>query len=278
MIAAYKFIRLESLPELKVRLSSLCEENELRGTILLSPEGINLFIGGEVRHVEGFLDVLRAMRGFEDLEVKQSESSTRPFGRMFIKIKKQIICFDDESIDPAQRTSPKLPAKTLKQWLDEGRPLTLLDTRNEYEVRIGTFAGAIDPGITNFRDWPAAVEKLSPSLKEEPVVIFCTGGIRCEKAGPYLEQQGFKNVLQLEGGILKYFEECGGAHYNGECFVFDDRVSVDSQLREASTAVCSVCRAQLTPEDLRHPHYVWKESCQHCFGTGPTRSVIERTL
>lgn len=265
VIAAYKFARLEDLPSLQAQLRSLCDGTTLKGTVLLSPEGINMFISGTTSDVEMFLGEVRKLKGLSDLETKVSESSARPFKRMFIKIKKQIICFDDETVMPELRTSPKVPAKTLKQWLDEGRPLTLLDTRNEYEVRVGTFAGAIDPGITNFRDFPKAVEQLPEAMKNEPVVIFCTGGIRCEKAGPYLEQKGFKNVLQLEGGILKYFEECGSAHYNGACFVFDDRVAVDAQLNEAETMLCAVCSTPLTREDQRHPHYVWKESCHHCF-------------
>jgi len=234
VIAAYKFTRLTGLPQLRQRLFGLCESLSLKGTILLTPEGINVFVGGTTADVEAFLDHVRALPGLADLEAKESHSAARPFKRMLIKIKTQIICFDDETIDPAHGTSPKLPPKTLKQWLDEGRPLTLLDTRNEYEVRVGTFVGAVDPGITNFRDFPQAVARLPEALKDEPVVIFCTGGIRCEKAGPYLQQQGFKHVVQLEGGILKYFEECGGAHYQGDCFVFDDRGALDPKLRETS--------------------------------------------
>jgi predicted sulfurtransferase len=237
VIAAYKFTRLDDLALLRQRLAALCESASLKGTISLSPEGINIFIGGTRPDVDAFLNHVRTLPGLEHLEAKVSESAARPFKRMLIKIKKQIICFDDETIDPSQGTSPKLPPTTLKQWLDEGRPVTLLDTRNEYEVRIGTFAGAIDPGIANFRDFPTAVQRLPEALRDQPVVIFCTGGIRCEKAGPYLEQQGFTNIHQLEGGILKYFEECGGAHYNGDCFVFDERVAVDSQLRGVRTAM-----------------------------------------
>lgn len=265
VIAAYRFVRLADLQALREHLYALCHGASLKGTILLTPEGINLFMAGPPEGIEMFLTHLRSIPSFEGLEVKVSEASEPPFERMLIKLKKQIICFDDETIDPSQVTSPKLSAKELKQWLDEGRPVTLLDTRNEYEFRIGTFDGAIDPGIRNFRDFPKAVARLPESLKHTPVVIFCTGGIRCEKAGPYLEQQGFTQTYQLEGGILKYFEECGDAHYHGECFVFDNRVAVDHQLRETSTEMCFNCRMPLTPKEQRHPHYVWEKSCQYCF-------------
>jgi UPF0176 protein len=175
---------------------------------------------------------LRAMPGLADLAPKESHSAAQPFRRMLVKIKREIIAFGVAGIDPARRPSRKLAARTLKQWLDEGRPVTLLDTRNDYEVRQGTFRGAVTPPIARFREFPAAAQKLPAEMKERPIVMFCTGGVRCEKAGPYLESIGFKDVHQLDGGILKYFEECGSAHYEGECFVFDEREGVDPALRE----------------------------------------------
>jgi UPF0176 protein len=150
---------------------------------------------------------------------------------MRVKIKREIIAFGIPDIVPAEHTAPKLAPRTLKQWLDEGRRVTLLDTRNDYEVNLGTFRGTLVPHIDHFRHFPEAAAKLPESLKDEPVVMFCTGGIRCEKAGAYLEKIGFRHVHQLDGGILKYFEECGGAHYDGECFVFDERISVGPDLK-----------------------------------------------
>ncbi len=265
-ISTYKFTPLENLPPLRERLLALCEARRLKGTILLSPEGINLFVAGLREDIDALLVELRALPGLADLKPKESESAKQPYNRMLVKIKKEIIAFGIEGIDPARRPTAKLAAQTLKQWLDEGRPLTLLDTRNDYEVRMGTFQGAIPAGIEHFRDFPKAVEKLPENLKEQPIVMFCTGGIRCEKAGPFMERQGFKNVLQLDGGILKYFEECGGAHYDGECFVFDRRVGVDAELRETSSELCFACQMPLTFEEQRHPHYVASVSCPHCFG------------
>jgi UPF0176 protein len=192
---------------------------------------------------------------------------------MLVKIKKEIIAFGVEGIDPARQPAPKLPARNLKQWLDEGRPVTLLDTRNDYEVRLGTFRGAVSPGIDHFRDFPAAVAKLPVELKAQPIVMFCTGGIRCEKAGPFMQREGFTNVHQLDGGILKYFEECGGAHYDGECFVFDRRVGVDPALQETASVLCYNCQMPLTLADQQHPAYVPDKSCPHCAGKTAAMSV-----
>ncbi|MEY4940660.1 MAG: hypothetical protein RIQ93_2395 [Verrucomicrobiota bacterium] len=235
-IAAYKFTPLQELERLRGELRRRCLAADLKGTVLLSPEGINLFISGREEKVTVWLEELRGFPGLEDLRVKVSRSAKQPFGRMLVKIKKEIISFGAEGIDPSRRPSPKLDARILRAWLDEGRPLTLLDTRNDYEVRFGTFRGALPAGIDHFRDFPDAVARLPAALKTEPVVIFCTGGIRCEKAGPFLERAGFQQVYQLDGGILQYFEDCGGAHYSGDCFVFDERGCVDPALRETKGA------------------------------------------
>ncbi|MGC4004008.1 MAG: rhodanese-like domain-containing protein [Pirellulales bacterium] len=161
----------------------------------------------------------------------------------------------------------------LKTWLDEGRTVTLLDTRNEYEVKLGTFESATTLGIDRFRDFPRAVEALPEELKERPIVMFCTGGIRCEKAGPFMERQGFRNILQLDGGILKYFEECGGSHYRGECFVFDQRVGVDPGLAETDSSQCFRCQTPLTSVEREDSRYVAGVSCPSCFLTDEQRSA-----
>ena len=230
-VSAYKFVPLADPPELRKPVLAAALGHALKGTILLGPEGINLFVAGTRAAVDAFLPELRAIVGLTELATKESISATPPFGRMQVKVKREIIAFGVEGVDPARRPSPKLSAHALKQWLDEGRRVTLIDTRNEYEIDAGTFRGAVRMGIRRFRDFPAAVRRLPVELKQQPVVMFCTGGIRCEKAGPFMEQAGFREVYQLDGGILKYFEECGGAHYEGTCFVFDERAGVDSALR-----------------------------------------------
>ena len=270
-ISTYRFAELTGLKELREELISVCKTWALKGTILLSTEGVNLFVAGAAESIELLLEKLRQVPGLEALEPKVSVSDKQPFNRMLVRIKREIISFGMESIRPANYTSPKISASELKRWLDEGRPVTLLDTRNDYEVKLGTFKQALVPHINTFREFPDAVRKLPESLKNQPVVMFCTGGIRCEKAGPFMEQEGFNQIYQLDGGILKYFEECGGEHYDGECFVFDQRVGVDPGLRETEHAVCFACQAPLDAADQQDPRHVEGLSCPHCFKSAPER-------
>jgi RluA family pseudouridine synthase len=266
-IAGYRFLPLSDLQQLRTRLQTLCNNAHLKGTILLSPEGINLFVAGAAPGIERLLAQLRSWPGLGDFQPQVSTTTHLPFRRMLVRLKRQIIAFGVAGIDPARRTSPKLPARELKRWLDEGRAVTLLDTRNDYEVKLGTFSNALPIGINHFREFPAAVARLAPGLKEQPVVLFCTGGIRCEKAGPFMEQAGFKSILQLDGGILKYFEDCGGEHYDGECFVFDQRVGVDCSLRQTQSAQCFGCQTPLSAADQQHEHYVPGQCCPYCYRT-----------
>lgn len=275
-IAGYKFLPLSGLPELRGRLSRRCQELGLKGTILLSPEGINLFVAGARGAIDALVAELRGIEGLADFEVKESVSTEQPFRRMLVKIKKEIIAFGVEGIEPGRSTSAKIAPRELKRWLDEGRPVTLLDTRNDYEVQLGTFENAVTLAIDHFRKFPAAVRELPAEMKRQPIVMFCTGGIRCEKAGPLMEREGFEQVLQLEGGILKYFEECGGKHYAGECFVFDRRVGVDAGLAETENGLCFHCLEPLSAEDLRDPRYVEGESCPRCYLTPAEQ--MERTI
>jgi len=264
-IAGYRFARLEDLQELRAGLLAFSRQHQLRGTILLSTEGINLFVSGTRADVDALLARLRTIPALAALEAKYSFTAHQPFRRMLVRIKKEIIAFGVPGIDPAQRTSPKLAPRQLKAWLDQGRRVTLLDTRNDYEVKLGTFENAVAAGVDHFRDFPAAVARLPEELKDQTIVMFCTGGIRCEKAGPYMESQGFRNVLQLEGGILKYFEECGGAHYRGECFVFDQRVGVDPTLQETDAAQCFNCLSPLTAAEQLDARYLPGRSCPWCY-------------
>ncbi len=264
-IAAYRFAALDHLPALRAELLALSRSQELRGTILLSSEGINLFVAGSPAGIDALLARLQSIPGLAQLQPKYSYTAHQPFRRMLVRIKKEIIAFGVPGIEPARRTSPKLAPRQLKAWLDEGRPLTLLDTRNDYEVKLGTFENALPAGVDHFRDFPAAVAKLPAELKDQTIVMFCTGGIRCEKAGPYMESQGFLNVLQLDGGILKYFEECGGAHYRGECFVFDQRVGIDPALQESDATQCFKCLSPLTAEEQRDVRFVPGVSCPWCY-------------
>lgn len=234
-IAAYKFVSLDSLPDLRARLLALAGDAMLKGTILLAEEGINLFLAGPAEGVEAFLQALRADARFADLEVKFSRSEGVPFRKLLVKIKREIIRMDHPAIRPEAGRAPGVDAHTLSRWLaqgmdDTGRPVVMLDTRNAFEVDEGTFKNAIDWRIDRFTQFPAAVQAHRAELEGKTVVSFCTGGIRCEKAAIYMAEAGIRNVYQLDGGILKYFEETGGPGYEGKCFVFDERYSLDPGL------------------------------------------------
>ncbi len=278
-IASYRFVPLDDLERRRRELKSRTAQAQLRGTILVSREGLNMFLAGEETPLRSFLEWLTAAPEFARLDVKESWSDHQPFSRMLVRLKREIISMGVPGIDPIRASSPKLRPRELKAWLDEGRNVTLLDVRNDYEVEVGTFAGAKAIGIDHFSNFCGAVEALPSELRQQPIVMFCTGGIRCEKAGPYMQQHGFQNVFQLDGGILKYFEECGDAHYDGDCFVFDKRVALNPQLEETGLALCFACQAVLTEADQASPSYVPAESCPHCIDKAkalPLPTIEER--
>lgn len=234
--AAYHFVAVSDPGTLAAQLLAWAREGELRGTALVAPEGINLFLAGTERAINDFFGKLRGDPRFADIRVKYSHSHTQPFARLKVKLKAEIISFRDESASPLTRRAPAVAPVTLSQWLaqghdDQGKQVVLLDTRNRQEVAYGTFAGALTFAIDKFTDLPAAVEQQRHSLADATVVSFCTGGIRCEKAALWMRDAGMDNVVQLDGGILGYFEQVGGQGYEGRCFVFDERVALDPALQ-----------------------------------------------
>lgn len=246
-IAAYKFVALPDREILRPVLLERCEELGLKGTILLAEEGINFNLAGSegaTRAILAFLrDEARFAGRFADLDIKESVSGKQPFGKMIVRMPKEIITMRHPMIRPEGGRAPAVDPATLKLWLeqghdDEGREIVLIDTRNDYEVNIGTFEGALDFGIEIFSQFPDAVRKAASDpvqkLEEKTVVTFCTGGVRCEKAALFMNELNLKRVYQLDGGILNYFEKVGGDHWKGECFVFDERVAVDPELRPTS--------------------------------------------
>ena len=235
-IAAYRFVALDHLAELRAAFKRRCEELELKGTILLAAEGANLCLAGAAAKVEAFLQTLRADARFDAIEIKRSWSAGQAFNRLLLKIKREIVSMRRPEIDPCETPAARLEPRELKRWLDERRAVVLLDTRNQFEVELGSFEHALSLGLKSFSDFPRATPALPEKLKDLPIVTFCTGGIRCEKAAPWLMHQGFREVYQLDGGILNYFEQCGGAHFRGECFVFDQRVALDAGLRQSGSA------------------------------------------
>jgi UPF0176 protein len=235
-IAAYKFIALDRLPTRQSELREQLAERDIKGTVLLAEEGINLFLAGTRGDIDDFLVWLRQDPCFHDLEAKESWSAAQPFRKLLVKIKPEIIRMNHPAIQPAAGRAPAVDALTLKRWLDQGhddagRPVVTLDTRNAFEVDVGTFDHAIDWRIDKFTEFPQALQAHRDELAGKTVVSFCTGGIRCEKAAILMRETGLENVYQLDGGILKYFETCGHRHFTGECFVFDDRRAVDAALQ-----------------------------------------------
>ncbi len=243
-ISSYKFVPLPDAPALRETLLERALRRDLKGTILLAEEGINLFLAGPAEDVRGFITELQTDPRFADIAPKESWSDTRPFRKMLVKVKGEIIRMNYPTIRPAEGRAPAVAPATVKRWLDqghddEGRPVVTLDTRNDFEVDAGTFEGAIDWRITKFTEFPQAVLDHKAELEGKTVVSFCTGGIRCEKAAILMQEMGLDHVVQLEGGILKYFEETDGSHYRGSCFVFDERRAVDADLAANPGAVSS---------------------------------------
>lgn len=240
-ISCYKFVALPDAQDLRQPCLDNALARQLKGTILIAEEGINFFLAGSADDVRGFVDWLRSDARFADLAPKESWSDTQPFRKMLVKVKNEIIRMNHPSIRPAEGRAPAVTPETAKRWLDqghddEGRPVVTLDTRNQFEVDAGTFKNTINWGITKFTEFPDAVQAHLDELQDKTVISFCTGGIRCEKAAIYMRNAGLPHVYQLEGGILKYFEEVGNDHYDGGCFVFDERRAVGADLSATGLA------------------------------------------
>ena len=241
-ISSYKFVNLPDATALRETLLARAQALQLKGTILLAEEGINLFLAGPAEDVRVFVSQLQQDSRFADIAPKESWSDTQPFKKMLVKVKGEIIRMNHPTIKPADGRAPSVAPATVKRWLDQGhddigRPVVTLDTRNDFEVDAGTFNGAIDWRITKFTEFPQALLDHKAELQDKTVVSFCTGGIRCEKAAILMREVGLEHVYQIEGGILKYFEETDGAHYTGSCFVFDERRAVAADLSAHPEAV-----------------------------------------
>lgn len=274
-LATYRFVSLTDLPKWRQQIYERAEAESMRGTVLLSTEGINIFVAGEEASARRWFTWLTEQPPFRGLTAKESWSDEIPFNRMLVRLKREIISMGIREIVPEKRTSPKISPDELRRWLDACKDVTLLDVRNDYEVEVGTFERAHAIGVDHFRNFPAAIERLPESMKDKPVVMFCTGGIRCEKAGPMMERLGFREIYQLDGGILAYLERHGSAHYSGDCFVFDKRVALDGNLQPSGLALCYACQAILTPEDQQSTRYQPGENCPYC-DQGRDREMRDR--
>lgn len=257
------------LPEDRKPLQKQLKEKglslDLKGTLLLAPEGINVTsVSGLKENVTIFLDYLSQVTSIEPekFDYKESVCEEKPFSRFLVRLKKEIISFDFPYSE--ERKARYLEPKELDDFLEKNDDVVLLDTRNDYEIELGTFKNALEPPIKTFKQFKDYVSGLE-NLKDKKVVTFCTGGIRCEKAATYLKDQGFSDVYQLKGGILRYFEETEAKNYQGECFVFDKRVSLKKDLKASDKKLCFGCRSTLMPEDLKSEHYKSGQYCPHCF-------------
>lgn len=266
--AMYKFVHLPDFKALRISLLGICQQAALKGTLLLAEEGINGTVAGSRNGIGDLLAFLKEDPRFEGLEYKESFAEVTPFYRMKIRLKREIVSMGGVSqLDPENLTGKKVNYQQWNKLLSDPDVL-VIDTRNVYEHAIGTFKDAVSPNTKIFRDFPVFVNSKLDAERHKKVALFCTGGIRCEKASSYLLQQKFSEVYQLEGGILRYLEAVNDAAtenlWQGECFVFDNRVTVDKNLQQGVYQQCFSCRHALSPQDVESEHYVQGISCPHC--------------
>jgi len=272
VVALYKFVSLPDYVELRDPIYDFCTQHNIKGALLLAEEGINGTVAGRPADIDALMEYFARGNLFKGRfatggEVKFSEAREMPFMRMKVKLKKEIVTLRAPEADPTKLVGTYVEPRDWNDIIsDEGT--VVLDTRNDYEVAIGTFEGALDPKTDNFTQFKDFVEKNLDPKKNKKVAMFCTGGIRCEKASSYMLAKGFEEVFHLKGGILKYLEETpkDNSMWNGECFVFDERVSVGHGLVEGDLALCRACRFPLTPEDMQHADYIEGQQCPHCAG------------
>lgn len=244
-LAFYRFVQLDEPHALDSEIRSKCLDLDLLGTVLLANEGINGMLAGTPQNCEAFADWMHADERFTDMPFKVSYSDEVPFDKLIVRVKREIVTMSVPDVDTVSHTAPHVPPETLRDWLRSGEDILLVDTRNDYEYALGTFSGAVDPDTGSFGDFPQWVHSHRDELRQRKVVMFCTGGIRCEKATSWMLDQGFDNVWQLEGGVLNYFQHVEDADrdWEGELFVFDARVALDTHLDETDTTLCPECGA-----------------------------------
>ena len=263
-IAGYKFEPLVDPVDLVSVYQQKCDELKLKGTMLISKNGINFSLAGTQQATETIVAFLEEDNRFLNIPLKVTYSETQPFRRMKVRLKKEIISLGRKDINPRELTGERISPQDLKSLLDKKEDVLVLDTRNEYETRVGKFKNAIDLNLDTFRDFPEAIESLPEEYKDKQIVMYCTGGIRCEKASAVMMKAGFADVKQLEGGVLDYFKETGGAYWEGDCFVFDERVALDTELNETDYIYCYICREPLSAEEKASPDFKINEYCPYC--------------
>jgi UPF0176 protein len=263
--ALYKFAPLTGLRQLQAELQEVCDKNNVCGTLLIAHEGINGTIAGSRTGIDRVLHFLRRHKGLQDLEHKESSAETQPFYRMKVRIKKEIVTMGVAGVDPNEVVGTYLSPEEWNKVIADPDTV-VIDTRNDYEVKIGTFKNAVNPHTESFREFPAYVENHLNPKKNKKVAMFCTGGIRCEKASAFMKKLGFEEVYHLKGGILKYLEKVPEEKslWQGECFVFDQRVSVKHGLETGTYTLCPSCRHPVSEKDRKSKKYLEGVACPHC--------------
>ncbi|AXA33439.1 rhodanese-related sulfurtransferase [Francisella adeliensis] len=265
--AMYKFVTLEDFEDMRQPILNTMIQNKVKGTLLIANEGINGTVAGTQEGITALLNYLKSDPRLADIDYKESYHDDMPFYRSKVKLKKEIVTLGVEDIDPNKVCGKHVKPKDWNELISDPDVL-LVDTRNEYEIEIGTFKNAVNPHTDNFREFPEYVDENLDPKKQKKVAMFCTGGIRCEKSTALMLEKGFEEVYHLEGGILKYLEEVPKEEtmWEGECFVFDSRVAVNHDLEKGNYDQCFACRMPITEEDKKHPEYVKGMSCHHCYG------------
>ncbi|SFV89468.1 Rhodanese domain protein UPF0176 [hydrothermal vent metagenome] len=266
--ALYQFVRLDDFEAFQPPLRALLLNLDIKGTILLALEGLNGTVAGTQQSIDKLVQFLADDGRFNRLEIKFSQSEKLPFKRLKVKLKKEIVTLGVANIDPLSSVGTYVKPQDWNALISDP-DVVLIDTRNDYEYGIGSFQGAINPNTETFREFPTYTKKHLEQYRHKKVAMFCTGGIRCEKSTAYLKSQGFKSVYHLQGGVLKYLETVDEADslWNGECFVFDERVAVKHNLAQGQYDQCHACRYPITDTDKQHPHYEKGVSCPRCHGT-----------
>ena len=263
--AMYKFVTLEDFESLRAPIQDAMEKFDIRGTLLLAKEGVNGTVAGKAEGMQAFWNFLKADARLSDIVHKESYEARQPFRRAKVKLKKEIVTMGVEGIDPRHVVGTYVKPKDWNALISDPE-VFVVDTRNDYEVELGTFKGAVDPDTKTFREFPDYVKQNMDPAKHRKVAMFCTGGIRCEKSTAYMKEQGFDEVYHLEGGILKYLEEVPQDEtlWEGECFVFDDRVTVDHSLERGNYEMCRGCRMPITQDEMQSDKFEMGVSCPKC--------------
>ncbi|WP_405232268.1 oxygen-dependent tRNA uridine(34) hydroxylase TrhO [Lentisalinibacter salinarum] len=268
VVSFYRFVSLSAYRQLREPLLAAGRERNLLGTVLLAPEGINATLAGERGELVSMLDWLGGMEGLGGLEGRWSRADEPPFRRLRVRLRREIVSLGRPDVDASALTGERVAPAEWNRLISDPETL-VIDTRNRYEIDVGRFPGAVDPGTDSFRDFPAFVDERLAGVRDRPIAMYCTGGIRCEKATAMMHEMGFERVYQLEGGILGYLDEMAESpdnRWEGECFVFDSRVAVDRRLAPGHYVQCHACRRPLSAADVASPLYEEGVSCPHCHG------------